>query len=422
MRRLLALLILALFPLAGCGVPDRDPNVVEFWTLQLSPTFDEYIEGLIADFESQNPGITIRWVDVPYDGITRKYLNAIAAGQSPDVVNLPADFIRKYAELGALAPLDTLLTPQVQASYLPAAVEPLTMDGATYAVPWYLSTQIVIYDRARLNAAGFESPPQTYDELLAFAHAFHERTGDYAFFTNLIVESDLIEVLEAEGVSVVNEDQTRAAFNTPRGRAVLAAWRDAFRSGTMPRESIAQPRSAALRLYQSGTIALFTGGPQFLRIIDENAPTLFADTDVAPAIVGAEGSRNLAVMSLAVANRSANPQAAANWAAFVTNGPNQLAFSRTVPVFPSVTSTLSDPYFTADDSTLIGRARGIAASQLIGSRVLKPSLPNYNRLQESFKSSLLRTFKDDRSLDDAIAEAQEDWDKILEEGARYESK
>ncbi len=190
----------------------------------------------------------------------------------------------------------------------------------------------------------------------------------------------------------------------------------------MPRESIAQPQSAALQLYLSGTIVLFTGGPQFLRIVEENAPTLFADTDVAPAIVGSEGSRNLAVMSLAVANRSANPQAAADWAAFVTNGPNQLAFSRIVPVFPSVTATLSDPYFTADDSTLIGRARGIAAGQLIGSRVLKPSLPNYNRLQEAFKSSLLRTFKDDRSLDDAMAEAQEDWDKILEESTRYDSR
>jgi putative chitobiose transport system substrate-binding protein len=422
MRRLFALLLLACLPIAACGLPERDPSVVEFWTLQLSPTFDDYIEGLIAEFEAQNPDITIRWVDVPYDGITRKYLNAIAAGQSPDVVNLPADFIRKYAELGALAPLDTLLSPQVVDAYLPAAVDPLRMGGATYAVPWYLSTQIVIYDRERLSAAGFDAPPQTYDELLAFAHAFHERTGDYAFFTNLIVESDLIEVLEAEGVPVVNEDETRATFNTPRGREVLASWRDAFREGTMPRESIAQPRSAALRLYQSGTIALFTGGPQFLRIVEENAPSLFASTDVAPAIVGEEGSRNLAVMSLAVANQAANPQAAADWAAFVTNGPNQLAFSRIVPVFPSVTETLTDPYFTADDSTLVGRARGIAAGQLIGSRVLKPSLPNYNRLQEAFKSSLLRAFKDDRSLDDALAEAQEDWDKILEESARYQSR
>jgi putative chitobiose transport system substrate-binding protein len=412
-------LLLLLLVLAGCGRPERDPNVVEFWTLQLSPTFDDYIEGLIAGFEAENPGLTIRWVDVPYDGITRKYLNAIAAGQSPDVVNLPADFVRKYADLGALTPLDTLLADTTLARYVPAAVDPLRIGGQTYGVPWYLSTQIAIYDRARLRQAGFERPPQTYDELLAFAHAFHQQTGDYAYFTNLIVESDLIEVLEAEGVPVVSEDQSRATFNTPRGREVIGAWREAFRAGTMPRESIAQPRSAALRLYQSGTIALFTGGPQFLRIIEENAPALYATTDVAPAIVGAEGSRNLAVMSLAVSNSSANPQAAAAWAAYVTNGPNQLAFSRIVPVFPSVERTLSDPYFTADDSTLIGRARAIAAAQITGARVLKPSLSNYNRLQEAFKASLLRTFKDDRPLDAALQEAEEDWNKILEESARY---
>ena len=39
---------------------------IEFWTMQLSPKFDGYFQQLIANFETQNPGIAVRWVDVPW--------------------------------------------------------------------------------------------------------------------------------------------------------------------------------------------------------------------------------------------------------------------------------------------------------------------------------------------------------------------
>ncbi|RMH56314.1 MAG: sugar ABC transporter substrate-binding protein [Bacteroidetes bacterium] len=418
MRTLLTALILALaLHLAACGPPERDPSVIEFWTLQLSPTFDDYIHGMIADFEARHPGITVRWVDVPYEGITQKFLSAIAGGRSPDVINLPADYVKKYVTLGALTPLDTLLTDSLLARYVPAAMAPLHIDGRVYALPWYLSTQILIYDRNKLQQAGFDpdQPPRTYAGLLDFARRYTERTGDYAFFYNLVVDSYLIEVLEAEGIPVVSEDGTKALFNTPEAVAVVEDWVAAFRAGVMPRESIAQGHQAALQLYQSGTIAMFIGGPQFLNIIRENAPNLYETTDVAPAITGATGKKNLAVMSLALSTKTANPEMAAAFAAFVTSAENQLAFSKIVTIFPSVTRALEDPYFQAPDSSLEARARRIAARQLPEAVVLKPSLNHYNRLKEVFKAHLLKAFLGDASVQEALDAAAEDWNKILAE-------
>lgn len=427
------------FAVSSCGPPPRDPNTVEFWTLQLSPAFDDYFRDLIARYEAEHPGTRIRWVDVPYEGITQKYLNAIAAGQAPDVVNLPADYVLKYARLGALARLDSLVADSVRAAYLPSAMAPLVVDVAgspgqgtaldgdargPYGLPWYLSTQVFIYDRAKLAAVGVDSSgvPTTFDGLLAFAKDYHARTGDYAFFYNLVAESDLVMVLQAEGIPIVTPDGRRAAFNTPAAAAILERWRDTFRAGAMPRESLTQGHAAAMKLYQSGTIAMFVGGPQFLRIVRENAPALYATTAVAPALTGRSGARNLAVMSLAVSRKSANPRAAADFAAFVTNSANQLAFARRVPVYPSVTAALDDPFFRNPDTTGTGagpleaRARVIGASQLPGARMLKPSLPNYNRLQEALKVQLLRAFKDGKPMPEALNDAAADWNKILAEG------
>lgn len=411
-------MVAALLVWAQCGPPERDPNVIEFWTLQLSPTFDDYLNDLIDRFEADHPGITIRWVDVPYDGITQKFLSSIASGRSPDVVNLPSDYLAKYVQLGALLPLDTLLADSAKADYLPAAATPLIFDGHWYGVPWYLSTQILIYDREKLREAGFDpdAPPRTYDALLDMARTYGERTGDYAFFYNLVVDSYLIEVLEAEGIPVVSEDGTRALFNTPEAAAVIEDWVAAFKAGVMPRESIAQGHRAALQLYQSGTIAMFIGGPQYLRIIQENAPSLYETTDVTSAITGTTGKKNLAIMSLVVSAKTANPEMAAKFAQFVTNGPNQLAFSKIVTIYPSVQSALEAPYFTElADSTLDARARFIAASQLDEAELLKPALPNYNRLLEVFKAHLLKAFTGDKTVQKALDDAADDWNKILAE-------
>ena len=408
-----ALLIL----LIGCGGPERDPNTIEFWTLQLSPTFDDYMQDLVARYEAENPGITVRWVDVPYEGITQKLLSSIAGGRAPDVVNLPADYVRKYVDLGAMAAVDTLLDRSVLASYFPSALDPLTMEGHAYGLPWYLSTQILIYDRARFEAAGFDPDvtPETFDELLAFSREFHRRTGDYAFFFNLVVESYLTEILASEGIPVVSEDGRRALFNTPEAASVIEEWVNTFRSGAMPRQSISVGHRGGLSLYQSGSIAMFIGGPQYLTIIEENAPGISRTTDVAPAPTGQAGLKNLAVMALGVTSTSANRAQAAHFAAFVTNGENQLRFSHIVPIYPSVKEAVDDPYFTERDGSVESRAKVIGASQLDEAVMLRPVLNNYNRLMESFKAHLLKAFLGDRSVQASLDAAAEDWDKILAE-------
>ena len=41
-------------------------QTVEFWTMQLKAGYEDYFNQLIAEFESQNPGIQVKWVGVTY--------------------------------------------------------------------------------------------------------------------------------------------------------------------------------------------------------------------------------------------------------------------------------------------------------------------------------------------------------------------
>lgn len=42
--------------------------------MQLQPQFNGYFQNLIASFESQNKGIKINWVDIPWAAMENKIL------------------------------------------------------------------------------------------------------------------------------------------------------------------------------------------------------------------------------------------------------------------------------------------------------------------------------------------------------------
>ena len=46
----------------GCSGSNQDEDgeiVLEFWTIALGDAFADYINGMIADYEAQNPGIRV---------------------------------------------------------------------------------------------------------------------------------------------------------------------------------------------------------------------------------------------------------------------------------------------------------------------------------------------------------------------------
>lgn len=71
--------------------PKQQNNEVVFWTLQMND-FAPYINGVISDFEKENPDIKIKWVDVPFSEGEKRTLASVLSDNPPDLVNLNPDF------------------------------------------------------------------------------------------------------------------------------------------------------------------------------------------------------------------------------------------------------------------------------------------------------------------------------------------
>jgi putative chitobiose transport system substrate-binding protein len=393
--------------------------VLNVWTLDLAPRFNPYMGRVIAAWEKRNPGVRVRWTDVPWGSVERKLLAAVFARTAPDLVNLNPNFAANLASKGGLRDLAPLLPPDAADRYLARIWSSGRQQGEQFAIPWYLTARVTIANRRLLERAGLAAPPRRWEEVPAYAEAVKRRTGKYALFVTVVPDdsAELMEAMVQMGVRLLDARQ-RAAFNGPAGRRAFAFWSDLYRRGLLPREVVSQGYRRAIELYQAGDLAQVASGPDFLRNLQTNAPGIAATSAPFPPLTGASGEANVAVMNLVVPRQSAMAAEAVSFALFLSDAANQLAFAEEARVLPSSRGALEQlerrlrgSVPSGGQEELVHRARLLSVATLAEARVLVPATPGVKRLQAILYTQLQRAMLGQLDSDAALAEAELQWNR-----------
>ena len=228
MKRWLSVLLVAFLVSVGTAQAQEEVEL-EMWTLALSPTFDDYINGVIAAFEEEvsdaERTVTVNWVDLPDGGFPDKFFASIAAGEAPDVVNLNTARMRTAVREDALLNLSEAASEEQRGIYFPNLLESSSVDGNVYAFPWYQAPTILLYNKALFEEAGLdpEAAPANYQEV--FERALAVREALFLDGINLLPFPE--DWFVQNGVPILSEDGSAAAFNTPEGVAALQTYIDA---------------------------------------------------------------------------------------------------------------------------------------------------------------------------------------------------
>ena len=400
----------------GSGPAGRELNV---WTLDLAPRFNGYLQAVIAAWEAENPGVRVRWTDVPWSAVERKLLAAVFARTAPDLVNLNPPFAANLASKGGLLDLGSLLPANAEAQYLPSIWQAGRQDGAQFALPWYLTARITMVNRQLMQRAGYSTPPQRWQQVPAYAEAVRRSTGRYALFMTVVPDdsAELLETFVQMGVRLL-DDRRRAAFNTAAGRQAFAFWTDLYRRGLLPREVVSQGFRRAIELYQSGDLAQVATGPDFLRNLQTNAPGIASRTQPYPPITGTDGVANVAMMNLVVPRQSTMAAEAVRFGLYLTNASNQLAFAQEARVLPSAQAALAqlEQELAGEQAgdpaaLLVEQARLLSARTLAQARVLVPAIPGVKRLQAILYTQLQRSMLGQAESDRALQQAEQEWNR-----------
>ena len=408
--------------LTSCNpAKQNNSESLEFWTMQLKPTFTNYFSDLNTDFEAQKPGVKLRWIDVPWSAMENKILTSISAKTAPDVVNLNPKFASQLATRNAWLNLEELVTPEVKATYLPKIWEANSIEvcqenkcsDRTFGIPWYLTTNITIYNQDLLNQAGIKQPPTNYQELATVAKTVKEKTGKYAFFISFVPNDsgDVLESLVKMGVDLVDESG-KAAFNTPEGQAAFQYWVDLYQQKLLPPEALTQGHRYGIELYQMGELALLSSGAEFIDSINNNAPTIAEVSAVAPQIGGETGEKSVAVMNLVIPRDTDKSKQALDYALYVTNTENQLAFAKASSVLPSTIDGV-EQYIKAIEqqkqTTLKEQAQKVSAAQLKNASVLVPVREDLPILQKAIYENLQAAMLKEKTVEQAVKDAANEW-------------
>ncbi len=117
---------------------------------------------LKESFEKENPGTTLTIEEQQWEGLVERLTTALSSeSETPDVVEVGNTQAATFTTAGALADLTGELDTLGGDDLLPGFVEAGTVDGKTYAVPYYAGSKYVFYRKDLFKKSGVEVPTTT---------------------------------------------------------------------------------------------------------------------------------------------------------------------------------------------------------------------------------------------------------------------
>ncbi len=177
MKKFLALLLALVMALSlvACGskpADDAADGAAEKVTLdvviaQYTNYTAEWWKEFEANFETANEDIDLNIEVISWNDITAQINTRISTGEQPDILNITPFTLYTADEL--LVPVDEYVSDTVKNNLIPSFYEANTVDGTVWALPILASVRCMLVNTDILTAAGVETIPTTWDEVIAAA-------------------------------------------------------------------------------------------------------------------------------------------------------------------------------------------------------------------------------------------------------------
>ncbi|KQS08735.1 sugar ABC transporter substrate-binding protein [Curtobacterium sp. Leaf183] len=386
-------------------------GTITLQTWALTPTYTDYLNGVVKAFEKQHPDAKVKLVDQPGDGYADKVLSQASSNSLPDVINLPPDIALPLAKRGFLQDVakddSKLSTTYVKGAL--AAYNYKGVDG-TFGYPWYLNTDIDYWNKTMFQQCGLDpaSPPKTTDQLFSQAATMHAKCPDDYLMSRKPGLSDF----SLAGVKIINDKGTKFTFaDSSKAADLISKYAKAYKEGLMPSSVLNTDYLGNSTLFTQGKVAWTTGGATAISDFERNNPSLKGNIVVSPAL----DNPPLYVQGLSVSSKSKHIATAEALASFMTNAKNQEAFAHLVNIFPSTTSSQSDPFFSKDDGTVEAKARVLANEALKTAKNLNPVEAN-SAMTDFLDQQIALAMKGDTTPEKALQTAQTKMNTLLANG------
>ncbi|MGW1362164.1 sugar ABC transporter substrate-binding protein [Streptomyces chartreusis] len=303
----------------GAGVAADAKQTLTVWAMG---TEGEKLGDVAKEYEKTHSNITVKVTPIGWDVAHQKLVAAAAAGKLPDVVQMGGTYLGEFADMGVLEPVDTKTFKE--GDFFPAAWQQGSYDGETYGVPWYVDTRVLFYRTDLADKAGIKKAPATMAELRSAAQAYQEKAGAKWGLSvqprGLDTVQSFYPFLFSAGGAIV-DDAGKAVVNSPSAVKALENYGSFFKKGLSDKG--VQPGYDVTKDFNTGSVAMFFGGPWFTGLLDDNYPDLKGKWAIAPVPADKASVSMAGGSSLAVSADSDHKAAAKEFVSYLTDAKGQ---------------------------------------------------------------------------------------------------
>ena len=235
MRKLIALAIFLAAGgalLCGCAQSER-PIELELWITDFNQDTRALIDNdLVPRFEVAHPGVAVNTQYISWTHIDEKLTISFAGGVAPDVFQVGAEYVGGLAYRGMAAPLDEYVSQWGQADdFFPASWSTCVYEGTVYGLPYLSAPRVLLYRKDLLRKAGFDHPPDTWEELAEAARSMTVKRGpifEVAGMNLPISWQIFVEFLWENGGRILSEDGRRSMLDSPAAVEALQFYCDLY--------------------------------------------------------------------------------------------------------------------------------------------------------------------------------------------------
>src|SRR5437763_5263217 len=188
-----------------------------------------------SQFKSQHPGADVNVQYQSWDSVLQKFDASIAAGDTPDVIELGNSQTAKYMAAGAFQAIKAKNYPN-SSTWLGGLKQSCTYAGKTYCVPYYAGARAVIYRKDLYRSVGATSPPKTYSKFLSINKKLMKKYGRNSNFSAFYEPGQnwyvaMSFVMDYGGqIAVSKGGKWQATLNTPQAIQALTVFKKLVRS------------------------------------------------------------------------------------------------------------------------------------------------------------------------------------------------
>ena len=394
------------------------------WGLQaFNEAADQYIGETVKAFGAER-GINAEYVVVPANVLNERLAAAFEGGQPPDVFMQVGGQAQYYAALGLTLPIPEILEEMraVEGGIYEGMVSQAVYNGEVHGVP--LEVDVVpMYARKDLLEAQGLGVPTTWEELRTASQkilAADRTITPFALPTSTAndAEGQIKQVVWSFGGAMFAEDGKTVTWNSPETKAAYQFLADMFAEGTIPRSTLTWDDAGNNTAYQTGRAAFTINPPSIYSWMVDNDQTLLGNTELiaipkGPGDAGRSGSSAGSWVWI-VSKATDRPDDAKAWLSyFFDKGRYETLIDtvggRWVPIYPSLTASM--PLFK--DTPAFANFGAMAESGIVDGYKGPPSALNAEvNVAKIVSNSLQKIIVDGQSVDDAVAWAQAEIEKL----------